>query len=348
MTEKRKLTLKDIGKALNLSVSTVSRALKEHPDIAQETINLVKAYAEEHHYVPNLLAVNFRKNRTYNIGLIVPELVHHFFSTVISGAISEANRQGYNLMVSQSNDILKDEITASRAMLNSSVDGLLISISNETTTANHLRDFLDEGKPVVQFDKVTDHLSTPKVIVDDFNGAYNAVKHLIDQGYQKIAHIRGRVDVKNACDRYEGYLQAIKDAKLEVTEEWIKACVDIKEEEGYSFTKSLMESPNPPDAIFCITDLVAFGAMQYLKENNYDIPNQVGVIGFSNWMVSRVMSPKLSTVNQHGYNMGIEATKLLLNMIKNQDIENQETVVLKTELIIRESSVLKPKLILSQ
>lgn len=338
MTDKKKLTLKDIGKALNLSVSTVSRALKAHPDIAQETIDLVKKYAEEHHYVPNLLAINFRKNRTFNIGLIVPELVHHFFSTVISGAISEANKQGYNILVSQSNDILKDEEKASRAMLNSSVDGLLISISNETTVGEHLKEFLDEGKAVVQFDKVTEQLPTPMVIVDDFDGAYNAVSHLIEQGYQRIAHIRGRIDVKNACDRYEGYTKALEDASLPILDHLIKPCIGITEEEGYQFTKEMMEGKNPPDAIFCITDVVAFGAMKYLKEKGIAIPEEVGLVGFSNWMVSRVMSPQLTTVNQHGFQMGVEAAKLLLDMIKNQDITHQETKILKTELIVRASS----------
>lgn len=338
MTDKKKLTLKDIGKALNLSVSTVSRALKAHPDIAQETIDLVKKYAEEHHYVPNLLAINFRKNRTFNIGLIVPELVHHFFSTVISGAISEANKQGYNILVSQSNDILKDEEKASRAMLNSSVDGLLISISNETTVGEHLKEFLDEGKAVVQFDKVTEQLPTPMVIVDDFDGAYNAVSHLIEQGYQRIAHIRGRIDVKNACDRYEGYTKALEDASLPILDHLIKPCIAITEEEGYQFTKEMMEGKNPPDAIFCITDVVAFGAMKYLKEKGIAIPEEVGLVGFSNWMVSRVMSPQLTTVNQHGFQMGVEAAKLLLDMIKNQDITHQETKILKTELIVRASS----------
>lgn len=340
MSDKKKLTLKDIGRELGISVSTVSRALKEHPDIAEETIKLVKEYAESHNYVPNFLAVNFRKSRTFNIGLIVPELVHHFFSTVISGAISEANRQGYNLMVSQSNDILKDEKLASRAMLNSSVDGLLISISNETVEGEHLQEFLTEGKPVVQFDKITDKLPTPKVIVDDFDGAYSAVKHLIDEGYTKIAHLRGRVEVKNSSERCEGYIKAIQDHNLEFDPSWIKKCLKITDQEGYDFTKELMESKNPPNAIFCITDLVALGSMRYLKEKGYQIPKDVGLMGFSNWMLSRVSTPQLSTVEQHGFQMGVDATNLLLEMIKNNDVENVQTVEIKTELVIRESSEL--------
>lgn len=338
MIEKKKLTLKDIAKELKISVSTASRALKEHPDIAKETIRAVKEYAEAHHYVPNFLAVNFRKSRTFNIGLIVPELVHHFFSTVISGAIDEAKKSGYNVLVSQSNDILKDEIVACRTMLASSVDGLLISISNETLEGDHLLEFISEGKPVVQFDKITDLLDTPKVTVDDFEGSYQAVSHLIDQGYRKIAHLRGRENVKNAKERFEGYRKALSDHHMEFSENWVKSCITISEQEGFDFAKELMEGINPPDAIFCITDLVALGVIKYLKGAGYQIPGQVGVMGFSNWKLAEVVSPGLSSVDQFGYEMGIKSMKLLIELIQNHDMENNETFEIKTKLIVRESS----------
>lgn len=339
MAEKRKLTLKDIARELNISVSTASRALKSHPDIAEETIRIVKEYAKKHHYVPNILAVNFRKNRTYNIGLIVPELVHHFFSTVIAGAIDAARIKGYNVLVSQSNDILKDEETACKTMLASSVDGLLISISNETWEGNHLKEFMDEGKPLIQFDKITDALDTHKVIVDDFDGAYNAVRHLIEQGYQKIAHIRGRTEVKNSNERAEGYKKALLDHQMEYNEYWLKTCTHINEQEGYDFTKALMESPNPPDAIFCITDLVAFGALKYLKEKKISVPDQVGLMGFSNWKLAEVVSPGLSSVDQHGYQMGQTAIELLIKRIEGENIEGSKILELKTNLVIRDSSL---------
>lgn len=336
--EKRKLTLKDIAIALGISISTVSRALKEHPDIAQETIDRVKEFAQDHHYVPNFQAVNFRKSRTFNIGLIVPELVHHFFANVISGAIAVANKHGYNVMVSQSNDKLADEIMVSRAMLNSSVDGLLISISNETIEGAHIQEFIDDGKPVVQFDKITDLLNTPKVIVDDFDGAYEAVKHLIDQGFKKIAHLRGRELVKNASERCQGYLKALEDHNMESQSYWIKGCSQISEQEGYDFTKELMEGTNPPDAFFCITDLVALGVIRCLKQAGYQIPKSVGVMGFSNWQLAEVVSPSLSSVDQHGYQMGEMATEILLEMIQKHSLENQKTYELKTKLVIREST----------
>jgi LacI family transcriptional regulator len=338
MSENKKLTLKDIAKELNISVSTASRALKGHPDISDETIRVVKAYAEKHHYVPNVLAVNFRKNRTFTIGLIVPELVHHFFSTVISGAIDAAKKKGFNVLVSQSNDILEDEVTACRTMLASSVDGLLISISNETFEGKHLLEFINEGKHVVQFDKITDQLNSPKVIVDDFDGAYNAVQHLIEGGYNKIAHLRGRREVKNASERALGYEKALKDNHLEFQAEWIKECKLINEQEGYDFTKELMESKNPPNAIFCITDLVALGVIKYLKEVGINIPQQVGVMGFSNWKLAEIVNPSLSSVDQHGYQIGVKAAEMLIEKIQNHDFERNETVEIKTNLIIREST----------
>ena len=338
MSEKRKLTLKDIARELKISISTASRALNSYEGISEETIKMVKEYAEKHHYVPNILAINLRKNRTSNIGIIVPQIVHHFFSTVISGAIDTAKKHGYNILVSQSDDLLKDEIIACRTMIGSSVDGLLISISNETIEGEHIREFLDEGKPVVQFDKITDCLETPKVIADDFQGAYSAVKHLIDQGYKKIATIRGRLDVKNSIERYNGYEKALKDHQLEFNNDWIIPCTHITEEEGFEFVKKLVESKNPPDAIFCITDLVALGAIKYLKSAGFRIPEQVGVIGFSNWKLAEIVSPSLSSVDQHGYQMGVKATELLISLLKDHSLGQNETIEIKTNLVIRESS----------
>jgi LacI family transcriptional regulator len=338
MSEKRKITLKDIARELGISVSTASRALRSHHDISADTIKLVKDFAELHHYVPNFQAVNFRKSRTYTIGIIVPELVHHFFSTIISGAIVEAGRRGFNVLVSQSNDTLEGELKAARSLLAGSVDGLLVSISNETIEGEHFREFLDEGKPVVQFDKVSDRLDTPKVIVDDFNGSYQAVSHLVSQGYKKIAHIGGRKDVKNSIDRFEGFKKAVTDNNLVINNYWIYTCVQISEEEGFEFTKQLMESNNPPDAIFCITDLVAWGAIKYLNQAGYRIPDQVGVVGFSNWKLAEVMGPSLSSVDQHGYEIGTTATRVLIDLIEKQDIDSHEVYEINTNLVVRESS----------
>ena len=339
MAEKRKITLKDIARDLKLSPSTVSRALNGYPSLSEETIQMVKEYAEKHHYTPNTMAVNFRKNRTSILGMIVPQIVHHFFSTTISGALETAKKHGYSILLAQSYDHLKDEILASQYLLGMGVDGLLISVSNETQEADHLQAFLEEGKPVVQFDKITDFLVGPKLVVDDFEGAYQAVTHLIKQGYRKIAHLSGRMEVKNANARFLGYKKALEDHGLTFNEAWVRPCFDISEQEGYDFTKSLMESPNPPDAIFCITDLVALGSMNYLKSTGYQIPSQVGLMGFSNWMLSDFTTPTLSSVDQFGYKMGSKATEMLIELLKHQDLGENELVKLPTELVVRKSSV---------
>lgn len=341
MPEKRRLTLKDIAKELGISVSTASRALNSYPGIAEETIKLVKDFAEKHNYVPNTMAVNFRKNKTMTLGVVVPEIIHYFFSSVISGAIQTAKKHGYNVFVSQTDELVENEITTCRAMLSSSVDGLLISLSNETTDCGHIQEILDEGKPVVQFDKVSDSLETPKVIVDDYQGSFYGVQHLIDQGYKKIAHIGGWTDVKNSIERKKGYQDALKKNRMEMHSSWLFHCKDISEEEGFKFTKELMESSNPPDAIFCITDLVAMGAMKYLKSKNIKIPDQTGVLGFSNWQLAGLVSPSLSSVDQHGFQMGIKATEILIDLLKSNSLGEDETIEMKTELIIRESSVIK-------
>ena len=339
MAEKRKITLKDIARELKLSPSTVSRALNGYPSLSEETIQMVKEYAEKNNYVPNTMAVNFRKNRTSMIGMVVPQIVHHFFSTTISGALETAKKNGYSIMLAQSFDYLKDEVLACQHLLGMGVDGLLISVSNETREAEHLSYFLEEGKPVVQFDKITDYLPGPKLVVDDFQAAYDAVTHLIKQGYRNIAHLSGRMNVKNSFERFSGYKKALEDHGLEFREELVKNCRDISEKEGFDFTQELISSTNPPDAIFCITDLVALGAMNCLKSNGIAIPDQVGLMGFSNWMLSEYITPTLSSVDQHGFEMGKKATEMLLDLLKNHDLGEDQTVEMKTKLVILKSSM---------
>lgn len=337
MAEKHQLTLKDIARELGLAVSTVSRALKSHPDISDETIKLVKDYAKEHHYVPNLLAVNFRKSKTFNIGLVIPELVHQFFSTIISGVLQEANDKGYNVLICQSNEKLSDEKKVAQALLNSRVDGVIISLSNETEDYSHLKEFLDAEIPVVQVDKIIEGFDTPKVVVNDYSGAYQAVDYLIGQGYQKVAHLRGRLIVQHSNERHRGYAAAMEQHKLPIKEDYIRICDLQTEKEGYTYAREMMNLPEPPDAIFCVTDLVALGVMEYLREKNIKVPEEVGVIGFSNWQLGEIIRPTLSTVHQPGFELGVKATELLLDKINNGSSSPNIKVVLDADLIIRDS-----------
>lgn len=339
MSDKRRITLKDIAKDLGISISTASRALNSYSGISDETIKLVKDYAAKQNYVPNTMAVNFRRNKTMTIGMIVPELVHYFFSSVISGALSEAKKHGYTVLVSQTDELLSNEIDAVRTMIGSSVDGVMISLSNETVDGEHLKALVEEGKVVVQFDKVLENLPLPKVIVDDFVGAYNAVSHLIGQGYKRIAHLNGLSEVSNSKERLRGYRKALEDHGMTKLDGYVIHCENFSEEEGYDNTQRLMESANPPDAIFCITDLVAMGAMKYLKNAGINIPQEVGLVGFSNWDMANFVSPGLSSVDQHGFQMGEKACNWLISLIKSNDLGADETFQLKTTLIKRGSSL---------
>jgi LacI family transcriptional regulator len=338
MSDRKRLTLKDIARALGISVSTASRALNSYPGISEATIKMVKEFAEKHNYVPNTMAVNFRKNKTMTIGMVVPELVHYFFSSVISGAIKEAKKHNYSILVSQSDELVKNEIIACRTMLSSSVDGLLISISNETNSVDHILEFTDEGRPVVQFDKVSDLLASPKVIVDDFQGAYTAVAHLIGQGYQKIAHINGLLHVKNSAERLRGYKKALDDHGISADPHWVVHCKVISEQEGFDFAAQLCSLPNPPDAVFCITDLVAMGAMKFFKQEKIQVPSQMGLVGFSNWDMSSFVSPSLSSVDQHAFQIGEKSAQLLIASIKSNEVGIDEIHEIKTRLVFRESS----------
>ena len=332
---KSQVTLKDIAKMLGVSVPTVSRALKDYPDISKNTKKAVKELAEKYNYEPNQFALNLRKNKSNIIGVMVPEIVHHFFSTVISGIVEVADREGYSVMLFQTNESYKKEVREAKVMLNTRVDGLLISLSNETTHFSHLEEFIEKGVPIVLFDKVGKGLDVTKVVVDDFTGAYNATKHLIDQGFKQIAHIRGPKNPLNAIDRFNGYKKALEDHHIPFNDEFVKTCVGVTHEEGFDATLELLKLTNPPDAIFTITDVVAIGAMQAIKKSGLKI-------GFSDWRMAAAVEPPLSSVKQPGYEMGKESARLLFESIRATEdnrVIDPTTIELKTEVVVRESSL---------
>lgn len=343
---KGQITLKDIAKMVGVSVPTVSRALKDYPDISEKTKKAIKELAEKYNYQPNQFALNLRKNKSNIIGVMVPEIVHHFFSTVISGIIEVADREGYSVMLFQTNESFKKEMREAKVMLNSRVDGLLISLANETTQFDHLREFTERGVPVVLFDKVGEGLEVSKVVVDDFTGAYNATTHLIKQRCKQIAHLRGPKNPINAIERFNGYKKALEDHGIPFNEDLIRICVGNTHEEGYESTIELLKLPNPPDAIFTITDVVAIGAMQAIKKTGLKIPNDVAVIGFSDWRMAAAVEPPLSSVKQPGYEMGKESARLLFESIRATEdnrVIDPITIVLKTEVVARESSLKNPQ-----
>jgi LacI family transcriptional regulator len=341
------VTIKDIARELGISPSTVSRALKDHPDISPDTKKAVNELAEKLNYQPNIVALSLRQSKTNTIGVIIPEIVHFFFSTVISGIEDVAYSAGYNVILAQSNESQTREISDIKALFNSRVDGMLMSVSRETTNFDHIESMLAKGVPIVFFDRVYDTGQASKIIVDDFTGAKEATLHLIDQGCKRIAHIEGPPNLDISKQRLEGYKEALKEHNMPFNKELVAICPSGTIEEGKKATEKLLSLKNPPDAIFATNDPAAMGAMQAIKVKGLKMPDDVALVGFSNWFFSSLMDPPLSSVDQPGFEMGQEAAKLLIRQIEKQEKDDEditpETKILKTRLIIRESSQKKAK-----
>lgn len=341
------VTIKDIARELGISPSTVSRALKDHPDISPDTKKAVNELAEKLNYQPNIVALSLRQSKTNTIGVIIPEIVHFFFSTVISGIEDVAYSAGYNVILAQSNESQTREISDIKALFNSRVDGMLMSVSRETTNFDHIESMLAKGVPIVFFDRVYDTGQASKIIVDDFTGAKEATLHLIDQGCKRIAHIEGPPNLEISKQRLEGYKEALKEHNMPFNKELVAICPSGTIEEGKKATEKLLSLKNPPDAIFATNDPAAMGAMQAIKAKGLKMPDDVALVGFSNWFFSSLMDPPLSSVDQPGFEMGQEAAKLLIRQIEKQEKDDEditpETKILKTRLIVRESSLKKGK-----
>lgn len=339
--KEKETTLKVIAEKLNISITTVSKALKNYSDVSPTTREKVLELARELHYTPNSFAVNLRTKESKTIGLIIPEVVHHFFSSVINGIIAEAEKNEYLVIILQSNESLELEKKQVQLLINKRVDGIIMSLSNESNDDDHIREIIHRNIPFVMFDKISKMIPCSKVIIDDQKAASAAVEHLITVRCKKIAHIRGPVNPQNAIDRFLGYKKALEKNNISFDKNLVFTCVRVSFEEGYEFAKQICKNHPDVDGIFVITDLVAVGVLAYLNENNIKVPEQIAVIGFSNWFMSQVITPKLSTVDQPSYEMGVSAFNLLLKEIravKEDKPKVIENLILDTQLIIRESS----------
>jgi len=335
------VTLKEIAQQLGISITTVSKALKNYPDVSEKTKKAVLDMAKSLHFTPNSFAVNLRTKESKTIGLIIPEVVHHFFSNVIKGIIAEAEKSGYLVIILQSSESKELEIKQVDLLMNKRVDGILLSLSNESNDDEHLKEIIRKDIPFVMFDKISKLINCSKVIINDQKAAFDATEHLINKGCKKIAHIRGPVNPQNAIDRFLGYKKALEKHNIPFDKTLVYTCKGSEFEEGYDFAKEIMADHNDVDGIFCVTDIVAIGVINYLNEINVAIPQQVKVIGFSNWFMGQVITPKLSTVDQPGYEMGVTSFNLLLEEInERRDLKPfvPKTIELKTAIIERASS----------
>ncbi|MFA0963713.1 LacI family DNA-binding transcriptional regulator [Roseivirga sp. BDSF3-8] len=331
------ITIKDIARELKISPSTVSRALKNHPDISPETKKAVTALASKLDYQPNSIALSLRKSKTNIIGVVIPEIVHYFFSTIISGIEDVAYGAGYNVMICQSNESYSREVTNIHALMSSRVDGLLASISSETTDHDHFQSINKRGIPLVFFDRVSQEIPASRVVVDDHDGAFRAVEHLYEQGCRNIAHLTGPNSLDISHSRKQGYLDALKSKGLPVKDEFIvEAGLTI--EAGVKACKELLSREEKPDGLLAFSDPVAIGVMKVAREMGIAIPEDLALVGFSNEPITSIIHPSITTVAQPGYEMGRLATQLFLDESKAGDDFVPETKILKTNLLIRESS----------
>lgn len=331
------ITIKDIARTLGISSSTVSRALKDHPDISEETKRQVKQLASSVNYRPNALALGLRKSKTNTIGVIIPEMVHHFFSTVISGIDDVAYSLGYNTMICQSNESEEREKRCLQTLLDSRIDGLLISISKNTKETEHFRQLIDDGVPVVFFDRVCEDIQSHRVITDDFEGARTATRHLIDIGCRNIAHLTGAPSLMISQQRKEGYMTALRETGLEVREDLI---IEADSREAvYANSDKIITLAPEIDGIFAINDSTATAAIHVLQKNGYNVPDDIAIIGFGDGPITEVVSPTLSTVEQKGYEMGSEAMRMLIRQIDEGTVGlDYETRVFTPILHPREST----------
>ncbi len=335
------VTIKDIAKALSLSTSTVSRALRDSYEISAETKQIVLEYARKINYRPNPIALSLKEKRSRSIGVIVCEIANSYFSQAINGIESVAYDRGYNVIISQSHESYEREVLDLQYLASRSIDGLIISISSETKNFNHLTTLYDRGFPIVFFDRVVDEIDTHKVIANNHQGAYDATTHLIRKGYKRIANITNAENLLITQKRVEGYKKALTDNGLKVTDNYIEYCAHggLVFDEVKQALDSLFALKNKPDAIVSTADKITTGCLRYFKKHNITIPEDIALIGFSNSELTELLSPPLSIVKQPAFKMGEAATNFLLELIESKrPITDFETKVLDTELIIRQSS----------
>ena len=334
----KNLTLKDLAQKLGLSTSTVSRALQNNPAISDDTRLRVNKLAKKIGYYPDALAKSLKNKKSYTIGVIVPEISHFFFSSVIDGIEDVTYKDGYTILVTKSNEDFEREVLNLESLITNRVAGVIASISQNTKAGKHFYNIINRGIPLVLFDRVLDDLDVHKIVGDDFEKVYKMVNHLIDSGYQNIAYLAGPSHLNITMNRLDGYKKALIDNDIELMDELILH-VNLNENDGFEGAKSLLQQFPKVDAICCVNDPVALGVYKYLNKVGIKIPDKIGVTGFSNNPSSEIINPTMTTVDQQGYKMGRKAAKILLQKINNESIDSlNKTHIVEGKLIIRDSS----------
>lgn len=330
------ITIKDIAKALNLSTSTVSRALRDSYEINPETKKLVLEYAERMNYHPNPIALSLKENRSRAIGVIVPEIANNFFSQAINGIEAVAYDRGYHVVIFQSHESFERERSNIQHLVGRKVDGVLISLSGQTTEVSHLQEIQKRGVPLVVFDRISNEIEANKVIADNFQGAFEATEHLITSGRKRIAHITSPSLLYTTNERLEGYKAALQKYGIRFDENLVRYC-GFAPEEARQVIFELLDTQNP-DAIFTASDRLALDCFAAVKAKGINIPEQVAFIGFTNLQVAHLLDPPLSTVVQPAFEIGKTAVAMLLDTIENKQKTDIKTIKIPTEVNLRSSS----------
>ena len=333
------ITIKDIALALGVSVSTVSRALKNNPDISKETRQLVNDYARTHNYKPNVMAANLRSSRSTVIGVIVPQLVHHFFSCVLSGIEQKASAAGYTILVAQSREKYDEEVTIVRRFQEARVCGVIASLAKETSCYDHYQDLIDAGIPVVFYDRICTGVKTERVVVDDYAGAFAAVEYLIQTGCKRICFMGAAPHLEITKNRKNGYLDALHRYTIPVDEQLIITC--DSQQKALAITPDILERPNRPDAFFAINDETAAGVLHACKMAGIRVPEEVSICGFSDGMIAQSTDPQLTTVEQHGEEVGSSAFTILQEKIERQEGAKEGCGTLTKNRIVRTNLVVR-------
>lgn len=337
---KAKITLKDIARELEVSISTVSKALKNSEEISRDTKEKIQAFAKLYNYKPNNIAISLKNKRTKNIGVVIPAIVHHFFTTVIRGIEKYANAKGYNVIVCLSEESFDKEVINMEMLANGSIDGFIMSLSSETQQKgdyNHLKEVTEQGIPVVLFDRITNEVDCDKVVIDDQLGAYLATKKLIEQGRKKIALITTDDYLSVSKARTEGYRKALSESALDVDESRILKLSSMEMDE-----KSIRDffDTHEVDAVLCVNEIFTVFSMKLVQEKGLNIPKDISFIGFTDGLLSKYANPSLTVIAQHGEKMGEISAQMLIDKVESENEEETfHTKILEPTLVVRDSTI---------
>ena len=341
MADEKDITIYDIAKHLNISATTVSRGLKNHPAINKNTRKKIADAAHELGYRSNTFASSLRSKRTHTIGVIVPRLNSNFMSSVLAGMEDAASKEHYNLIITQSLEKREKEKANAHTMFNKRVDGLLISLAYDTENIQHLQPFFNKGIPVVFFDRTYPHSDSTSVVIDNFQAAYDVTKHLLDKGCKRIMHLSGNLLRDVYSERLRGYKKALQDHQI-VFDEKLLYISNLSEDAGTEAAEHIlkMKISNRPDGVFSANDTAAVHCMMRLKMAGLKIPGDIAFAGFNNDPISKIIEPNLTTVNYSGYQVGEVAIMNLIGHLKGlSSTKTTNTIVLRADLIVRESSL---------